>query len=135
MRPPLTVVMRTVAIATALFASLSIAASAQETTAEPDPDAVSEIDQPPTVDMEELASRIIYPEDARKAGLEGQVIIRVLLDEEGNPVEFRIDNSDADIFVDPAINAVTSMKFEPARKQGRPVECWISVPIKFKLVE
>ncbi|HVK38753.1 MAG TPA: energy transducer TonB [Candidatus Kapabacteria bacterium] len=135
MRPPLTVVMRTVAIATALFASLSIAASAQETTAEPDPDAVSEIDQPPTVDMEELASRIIYPEDARKAGLEGQVIIRVLLDEEGNPVEFRIDHSDADIFVDPAINAVTSMKFEPARKQGRPVECWISVPIKFKLVE
>ena len=77
---------------------------------------------------------IKYPEIAIKAGIQGQVVIHVLVNEEGIPVETRVlkslGNSGCD---EAAIDAILKTRFTPASQRNRPVKFWMSIPIKFQL--
>lgn len=73
-----------------------------------------------------------YPKPALKAGIEGIVALKVLVDVEGNVdrVEVLLSNS---TFNNAAIEAVKKYKFKPAMKDNVAVECWFSLPVVFKL--
>ncbi len=75
-----------------------------------------------------------YPESARRAGIEGDVIIKVLVDVDGSILDARIFLSSGFEELDnAALEASMKAKFEPATQLGRPVKVWVSIPIKFKL--
>ena len=100
---------------------------------EPDPDEFIADATEPTVDYAALQKKVQYPEIARKNGIEGQVVVRVLIDKTGKPVKYRIDHSDNKLLDNSAVDAVMSMRFTPGIQNGVPVSLWVSVPIKFQL--
>lgn len=74
-----------------------------------------------------------YPEVARRAGLEGTVWVKILIDKEGNPKKAVVVKSDAEIFNEAAIKAAMEWKFTPAIMNKGPVVVWVAVPFRFKL--
>jgi protein TonB len=73
-----------------------------------------------------------YPELARKSGLEGQLLLNVLVGTDGNVKKIEIVKGDP-LLNDAAIEAVQQYKFRPALANNRPVAVWIALPIRFQL--
>jgi periplasmic protein TonB len=81
----------------------------------------------------QLQSRIVYPEIAKKAGVEGRVIVQFVVDENGNvvdPVVVRGIGAGCD---EEAVRAVMQAKFTPGKQRGRAVRVKMSLPITFRL--
>lgn len=81
----------------------------------------------------ELQKKINYPERARKAGIEGRVIIQFIVTEDGNvedPEVIRGIGGGAD---EEALRVVKQAKFKPGQQRGNPVRVQYSLPIIFQL--
>lgn len=101
---------------------------------EPDMNAFVAVEKEPAVDLGKLQSLVEYPEIARKAGVEGKVVIRALIDKSGALKKVAIEASDNTMLNDAAKTAVKKYgRFEPAIQNGQPISCWVSIPIQFKL--
>ena len=74
-----------------------------------------------------------YPEMARKAGVEGMVILLVLIDKEGKVREVQVRKGIGAGLDEAAVAAVKQTPFTPAIQNSRPVAVWMSVPIRFRL--
>jgi TonB family protein len=75
-----------------------------------------------------------YSEEARKAKIEGSVVLVLIVDEKGNPTNLRVINSLGMGLDEKAIEAVRGWKFEPALgKDGKPVAAKIAVEVSFHL--
>jgi len=69
-----------------------------------------------------------------KKQLEGRVVVKALVDEQGRIQEVRIVSSKPDGVFDPHVRkAVKQWQFQPARYQGEPVKTWIELPFEFEL--
>lgn len=76
-----------------------------------------------------------YPSAARRQGIEGTVILEVLVDAAGLPGRVAIARSSGSGLLDEAaVEAVERWRFRPARRGGEPVEGHVLVPITFRLV-
>jgi protein TonB len=75
----------------------------------------------------------VYPEIARKAGLEGTVWVKIWVDKQGKSKKVVIQKSASEIFDQAAIDAAMQMVFTPAMMQNGPVDVWVSIPFHFKL--
>ncbi|MBS3999771.1 MAG: energy transducer TonB [Desulfobulbaceae bacterium] len=101
---------------------------------EPAPDAFIPVEKEPGVDLAKLQKIIKYPELARRAGVEGKVIIRVLVDEKGKARKQLIEYTDNELLNQAAMDAVNDYgTFTPAIQNAQPIMCWVSIPIQFKL--
>jgi len=81
----------------------------------------------------ELQKKINYPEMARRAGIEGRVIIQFIVNERGeveNPRVVRGIGGGAD---EEALRVVSQAKFKPGMQRGKPVRVQYSLPIVFQL--
>ncbi len=75
-----------------------------------------------------------YSEEARKAKIEGLVILGLTVDEKGNPTRIYVINSLGYGLDEKAIEAVKGWKFDPAYgKDGKPVAKRIAVEVSFHL--
>jgi protein TonB len=75
-----------------------------------------------------------YPRRAIELDLSGTVVVRALLDVAGNPRETRVHRSSGHSILDAAaIAAVRRWAFEPASVDGRRIEAWVEVPVRFRL--
>jgi periplasmic protein TonB len=74
-----------------------------------------------------------YPEIARRAGVEGTVWVKILVDKEGKAKKAVVMKSDAEIFNEPAQKAAMQWIFTPAMMNNGPVAVWAAVPFRFKL--
>ena len=73
-----------------------------------------------------------YPEFAIKAGVEGQVIIKVIIDQDGNVIVANILKS-VPMLDESALSAVKERKFSPGKLGGVPVKVNMIVPVQFKM--
>lgn len=83
--------------------------------------------------LSSIQSKIRYPEIAKKAGVEGRVIVQFVVDENGNvqdPVVVRGIGAGCD---EEAVRAVRQAKFTPGKQRGKAVKVKMSLPITFKL--
>jgi TonB family protein len=91
--------------------------------------------------MPELVSESIvkpeYPEDARKAGISGKVLLEVLVKRDGTAGTIRIIEGIEGYpsLAENAIVAVKGWKFKPATKDGKPIDMTIAIPVAFRLDE
>jgi protein TonB len=79
-----------------------------------------------------------YPEEAEHGGIEGEVWIRALIDEDGSVVDAAVQtSSDTDVgFEESALTAAKQYRYRPARdKSGNPVAVWVSYKVAFVLSE
>lgn len=76
-----------------------------------------------------------YPELARRARVEGRVILQVVIHKDGTVGEMEVIKAPAaDLgFGDAAKNAVSQWRYKPARQNGRPVDVFMTVVINFSL--
>jgi len=65
--------------------------------------------------------RAPYPEEARKKGVEGIVVVRIEIDEEGRVKEVVVLSSPDPLLSSAAIEAVKKFRFKPANRKGKPV--------------
>lgn len=75
-----------------------------------------------------------YPPLARRLGYEGEVLVRVLIDEDGIVTDALLDHrSPHAILDDAALRAVRLWEFEPAYREGKRVPSEVVVPVRFLL--
>jgi protein TonB len=75
-----------------------------------------------------------YPPASRRAGEEGTVRLKVLVDETGRPKDVQIAQSSGFSRLDDAAKqAVRRWRFEAATDGNRPISVWTQVAITFKL--
>ena len=91
------------------------------------------VEKEPYVDIRELQKKVVYPDMAKRAGIEGKVNIRVLVGKNGVPKKHLVESSDSELLNDAAIKAVMSSVFTPAIQNNQPIDCWVSIPIVFRL--
>ncbi|MCP4581709.1 MAG: energy transducer TonB [candidate division Zixibacteria bacterium] len=77
----------------------------------------------------------IYPEMARRAGIEGVVWVNVLISSDGSVRDVKIiKDSDANAgFEEAAIDAAMQSTWKPAISNGRPVAVWTAYKVQFIL--
>ena len=96
-----------------------------------------EYDTPPTPvgGFKALGKHLVYPELARKAGIEGKVMIEVKINLDGSVTEAKVLESlgESNGCDEAAILALKSVKWKPALKDDKPVTCCVNVPLLFKL--
>lgn len=83
--------------------------------------------------IQSLQSQIEYPEMARRAGVQGQVMIQFVVNEDGSvsdPVVLRGIGGGCD---EEAIRVVKLAKFQPGKQRGKPVKVRFALPIRFSL--
>jgi protein TonB len=75
-----------------------------------------------------------YPNRARRRGLQGIVILEVLVDETGQVEELTVFTSSGHTILDRAARAsVKKWLFQPGTRDGHNVKTWVRVPIRFQL--
>ncbi len=75
-----------------------------------------------------------YPLWARRAGIEGRVLLTVQVGADGRPTTARVSETSGNARLDEiARSAVLGWRFEPARRNGRPTAAAVTVPITFSL--
>ncbi|MGH7449832.1 MAG: energy transducer TonB [bacterium] len=75
----------------------------------------------------------VYPDTARKGGLEGDVWVKVWVDNKGNVKKVLVTENSDPIFHQPAIEAARQFVFNPAMKERKPVDVWVTFPFHFRL--
>lgn len=76
-----------------------------------------------------------YPRDALTAHAQGTVVLRVLVDLDGTPLEVTVEHSSGNRSLDRAAQqqVLKAWKFQPASRNGQPVQAWGRVPVAFSL--
>jgi len=76
----------------------------------------------------------LYPQEARKKGYEGEVLLRVEVLSNGRVREIEVRRSSGHEVLDrSAIAAVKQWRFVPAKKGETPIPVWVNIPITFQL--
>ena len=83
--------------------------------------------------LEALLKDLKYPRLAQRAGLEGTVVVAVIIEKNGLPSNVEVLRSVAKVLDEAAMTAVMKQRFEPALQRNRPVRVVMSIPIHFRL--
>ncbi len=83
--------------------------------------------------IQSIQSRIIYPDIAQRAGVEGKVYVLAFVDEEGNVRKAQVIKGIGAGCDEAALDAVLKTKFKPGKQRGVPVKVQVSIPVIFKL--
>ncbi|MFW5498805.1 MULTISPECIES: energy transducer TonB [unclassified Maridesulfovibrio] len=75
-----------------------------------------------------------YPYGAKRKRIEGDVVVRMLVNSKGNPVNLSIYSaSPSGIFEQAALKAAKRWRFRPGKYHGEDVDTWVLLPFKFEL--
>jgi len=117
----------------------------QEVAAPPPPPEEKHVEEEPTyfVAVEEMPepiggiaaiqSKIVYPEIAKRAGVEGKVYVKAYVDEKGNVTKTEVVKGLGAGLDEAAVKAVQATKFKPGKQRGKAVKVQVMIPIQFKL--
>jgi protein TonB len=75
-----------------------------------------------------------YPDSARRQGIEGTVVVKAYVTEQGRVEQVQVEQSAGHPDLDQAaVEAVGRWRFEPALRDRQPVAVWVSIPVQFML--
>ena len=78
--------------------------------------------------------RPVYPESARRAGIQGTTLLRIHIERDGRVGDVRVQRSAGHQALDEAAaDAVRRWRFEPALNSAGPVSMWALVPVEFRI--
>lgn len=80
-----------------------------------------------------IQSAVVYPEIAKRAGVEGTVYVEAFVDETGNVTRTSVVKGIGAGCDEAAEAAVKKTKFKPGKQRGKPVKVRMSIPIRFRL--
>ena len=75
-----------------------------------------------------------YPPKAKAQGVEGYVLVSLLIGDNGEVQKVRVLESEpGGVFEQTAVNAIRQWRFQPAQYQGKNVKVWARQKIRFNL--
>ncbi|MEI7823111.1 MAG: TonB family protein [Verrucomicrobiota bacterium] len=75
-----------------------------------------------------------FPSEARKARISGTVVLTVQIDARGRPISIALRRSSGHAVLDIAAErAVRAWRFDPAQRDGQPVDARLEIPVRFAL--
>ncbi|MCH8569124.1 MAG: energy transducer TonB [Balneolales bacterium] len=83
----------------------------------------------------ELQRHVVYPELARRAGIQGRVVVQFIIDEQGYVRSPQIIRSIGGGCDEAAIAALQKVRFTPGMQRGRPVKVQYTIPVQFRLTQ
>ena len=83
--------------------------------------------------ISELMKNIIYPKTAADNGIFGKVLVKAVIDVNGNVIKTEIEERFNEELNSAAKKAVKMTKFEPGIKDGKKVRSEVKIPIMFRL--
>ena len=83
--------------------------------------------------LAKLQGCVNYPEMARKAGIEGRVIVQFIVNEQGNVEDPKVVRGIGGGADKEALRCVKQSEFQPGMQRGNPVRVQYSLPVVFKL--
>jgi periplasmic protein TonB len=84
--------------------------------------------------MKYLSENIHYPDAAREAGVDGKVIVKFVVSEDGSISDITVLRDFGYGSADEAKKVVSKMpKWKAGKQNGRPVKVYFTLPITFKL--
>jgi len=83
--------------------------------------------------IQAIQDLIVYPEIAKRAGIEGKVYVLAYVNEEGNVIKTEILKGIGGGCDEAAEYAIKHTKFSPGKQRGKPVKVKVSVPIIYRL--
>jgi len=76
-----------------------------------------------------------YPMLARKRGIQGKVLLDVVVKTDGTPMKVAVSRSSGSSILDEAaLEAVRQWRFVPAHRRGEVVQANVLVPVEFKMI-
>jgi protein TonB len=106
------------------------------------PDVKIEIEEEPGMEefvpvekLPQVVRRMVpaYPPMALRAGIEGTVWVKILVEKDGTPRKAVVVKSSTEIFNDAALEAAMQFLFTPAVMNNGPVRVWVAIPFRFTL--
>ena len=90
---------------------------------------------PVPLNMGKLYKAIGYPPLAVRAGVEGTVIVRLLVNKRGRYKSHHILNKDEvhPVLQEAVSSKIRKIKFTPAIEDGEPIAFWVNIPFHFGL--
>ena len=80
-----------------------------------------------------IQKKIVYPEIAKRAGVQGRVFVKAYVDEQGNVRKVELIKGIGAGCDEAAMKAVEETKFKPGKQRGKAVRVQVTVPVLFKL--
>ena len=80
-----------------------------------------------------IQEKIRYPEQARSRDVEGSVIVKFVVDEQGRVLDPVVERGLGFGCDEEALRVVRQARFKPGRQSGRPVKVQLSLTITFRL--
>jgi protein TonB len=74
----------------------------------------------------------VYPPEAKSAKIEGDVLVRLIIDESGQVMKAEVLRGDPRL-AKSVVEATKLWRFDPELQNGRPVIGTYTVPISFKI--
>ncbi|GMU86868.1 MAG: hypothetical protein AMXMBFR48_21090 [Ignavibacteriales bacterium] len=98
-------------------------------------DILTEADKMPEIvgGMQSLLKAIVYPESAKKAGIQGKVFVSVVVDENGKILSTEVLKGTHPELDTAALNAVNKISFTPGEHKGKNVKVKLVIPVQFRL--
>lgn len=87
----------------------------------------------PVGGMVAIFENLRYPETARRAGIEGRVVVQFTVDEQGNVVDPEVVRGIGGGCDEAAIDAIKAVEWTPGTQHGEPVSTEFMLPITFRL--
>jgi protein TonB len=75
----------------------------------------------------------LYTEEARRRGIEGDVLLEVIVRADGSVGSVRVVQGLGGGLEARAIDAVRQWRFRPARRLGTPVDVLVEIAVEFRL--
>lgn len=90
---------------------------------------------PGVVSLAYRAAPLRFPSQALRTRMQGTVLLRVLVDETGKPVDVVIEHSSGYGLLDKSARdqVLANWRFQPAEIDGHAVKAWARVPVSFLL--
>ena len=82
-----------------------------------------------------LRDNIKYPEEAEEKGLQGKVVVKLLIEKNGTVSKYKVAQSVTPSLDAEALRVVKLLpgKWKPAKNKGKVVRCYICLPVTFGL--
>jgi len=108
---------------------------APEPAEEPEEELFTIVEQMPEIigGQAALISALEYPLIAQRAGIEGMVVVHIIIGTDGAPSMPEIIRSAHTVLDEAAVAAVMQLNFTPGRQRGKPVRVRMAIPVNFRL--
>ncbi|MDW3645447.1 MAG: energy transducer TonB [Bacteroidia bacterium] len=86
------------------------------------------------LNINEIRKQIGYPKLAQDAGIQGQVLLRVLFDEEGEYLRHEVLSEVHPILTEATLKHIHKLRYTKAIQDAKAIQFWAYVPFNFKLI-